>query len=176
MATVLLSGSLNPVEYLMDRRESAEVSGLLYIGFLADRLLLALDAHGPEAVASAEAGLVNDLVRFLTSVKELAEHPVTLLSGESAGFAFPPAQQVGLRLISSRVDSANLKYFAHLEGAAKSLGRGRVPSRAALERLRDFLEMIAEASLEQVDDWQVREEAGTGERRSPVEWQKTSTA
>lgn len=135
--------------------------------------------HGPQMVATEEPALVNDLVQFLTAVAELAGEPTAVLSRESAAFAFPQAEQVGLRLISSTIDKAQWdaieKYIAQLSEAAQSLLDGRIPSDASLAMLRQFLERMAELSLEQVDDRQIRSEAGTSERRSLIEWQKTST-
>ena len=161
----------------MDGRESEEIAHLMSIGFLADRLLVALDLHEPERLASAEPELAADLTLFLGAVKQLAERPAALLSRQPTSFAFPAAEYVGLELISAGLDEREreslLRYVEELQDIVGMIKTGKAPSPSQLQTLRLFLERLAAMSLEQVDDRRMKAEAGTTEPRSLIEWSKT---
>jgi hypothetical protein len=166
------------IGYVMDERESVEIASLMSIGFLADRLLLALDLYPPDHLAAKEPELTQDLLSFLSTVKELAERPVALLSrGPSTLFALPAGDYAGLELVVLGADQEKrdslLRHLSKLEGTVETIRQGKAPSPSAIETLRVFLLRLAQVSLEQVDDRRMKGEAGT-ERPALVEWRKTS--
>lgn len=161
----------------MERRESAEISKLLSIGFLVDRLLLALELHDVQRLASQEPELLSDLTEFLEAVEELAEHPSALLSRQTTDFAFPPAEYVALELVREQLGREQrhvaLQGIRRLKEIVETIRAGSAPAAPLIATLRQFLERVADTSLEEVDDRRMRAEVGKTERRSLIEWQKT---
>jgi hypothetical protein len=164
----------------LERRESAEISQLLSIGFLADRLLLALDAHAITQLSTEEPELLDRFQQMLDGIVQLGEEPTAILSRQTSGFAFPGAEYVALDLVWEEIDPDKLKtvltMFRRLQHTVQTIRKGNAPPQGDLDELRSLLERLAESSLDEVDNRRMRLESGISDRkRLTAEWQKIST-
>lgn len=163
----------------MQRKESAEISQLLSIGFLSDRLLLALDLNEVQQLAQREPVLVDRLARTLDAVIQLAEQPTALLTRQPTAYAYPPAEYVALNLVRGEIDSKALtsatSALRRIRETVTIIQNAKRPTSEQLQLLRDLLEHLAESTLEEVDSRRNQPEAGQPDRRRLAEWQKILT-
>jgi len=161
----------------MERADSIAISQLMALGFMSDRLLIAVDLGGTETLRTREQSSLETLEAFLKSYVDFLEQPSTLLSRDPTAFAAPQIGFVGLETIKTiqpgDVGKNRASYVKKQLQTVRKLLAGEDVASAALQELKVFLTAVAEGTLERVDDLRMKSESERPNPESGFRWQTT---
>jgi len=160
----------------VERKETTEISHLLSLGFLCDRVLFAFDVAGPQGAADRDRDALERLTEIFEGVCEITERPTSILLNQGRfGLVAAPSIAIDLFTEFHMAGDAEpaISGLRDLRDTLRFVREGKEAGPEAVAVLRTFLERMADASLTEVHTRRQRTESGRREDPRPFAWQKT---